>query len=230
MCRLPTPWRCTRRCCGERHVCDDRPVSRTPAATTLVLLDTNAYLRLAKRVRPLLGKPFGQKRYVLTVLEDVESEVHRSARLRFRYPWFDGDASLSEERLAQRLRLSREQREQLDASASFLHDWVLQDVRRFTTGGRSPPGRADCRVLACGQVCPAVVVTDDLGMHDLATEFHIAVWHGFELLAKLRTAKVATDDLVREIYAALEANGDLTASWQEARHTVLAKVFGLAPR
>lgn len=196
----------------------------------LVLLDTNAYLRLAKRVRPLLGKPFGQKRYVLAVLEDVETEVHRSPRLRFNYPWFDGDAALSKERLAQRLRLSRDQREQLDAAASFLHDWVLQDVRRFTTGGRSPPGPTDCRVLACGQVCPAIVVTDDLGMHELAAEFDIAVWHGFELLAKLRTAKVVTDDLVREIYAALEANGDLTASWREARHTALIKVFGPASR
>ena len=205
-------------------------MSTAATTTTLVLLDTNAYLRLAKRVRPLLGKPFGQRRYVLTVLEDVETEVHRSPRLRFRYPWFDGEASLSEERLAQRLRLSREQREQLDTAANFLHDWVLQDVRRFTTGGRSPPGRTDCRVLACGQVCPAVVVTDDLGMHDLANEFHVDVWHGFELLAKLRTAKVVTDDLVREIYAALEANGDLTASWREARHTVLVKVFGSAPR
>jgi hypothetical protein len=55
-------------------------VATSPAAaTTLVLLDTNAYLRLAKRVRPLLGVPFGQKQYVVTVLEDVENEVHRSA-------------------------------------------------------------------------------------------------------------------------------------------------------
>lgn len=167
-------------------------MSTAATTTTRVLLDTNAYLRLVKRVRPLLGKPFGQKLYVLTVLEDVEAEVQRSPRLRLRYPWFDGDASLSEERLAQRLRLSRDQRERLDASANFLHDGVLQDVRRFTTGGRSPPGPTDCRIRACGQVCPAVVVTDDLGMHDLATDFHLAVWHGFELLAKLRTAKVAT--------------------------------------
>lgn len=47
---------------------------------TLVLLDTNAYLRLAKRVRPLLGKKFGQKDYVLTILRDVEDEVQRSPR------------------------------------------------------------------------------------------------------------------------------------------------------
>ena len=81
-----------------------------------------------------------------------------------------------------------------------------------------------------GQVRPAIVVTDDLGMHELAREFNIGVWHGFDLLAKLRTAKAVSDDLVREIYSALETNGDLTASWRGARHTVLAKVFGPAPR
>ena len=199
-------------------------------AKTLVLLDTNAYLRLAKRVRPLLGVPFGQKRYVLHVLEDVETEVNRNPRLRFHYPWFEGDPAVAAERQSHRLRLSREERDQLDAAARFLHDWVLQDVRRFATGGRSPPGPTDCRVLAFGQVRPAIVVTDDLGMHELAREFNIGVWHGFDLLAKLRTAKAVSDELVREIYAALEANGDLTASWREARHTVLAKVFGAVPR
>ena len=63
----------------------------TAPAATLVLLDTNAYLRLAKRVRPMLGVEFGQKRYVLTILEDVEAEVRHSGRLRFHYPWFDAD-------------------------------------------------------------------------------------------------------------------------------------------
>ncbi len=93
-------------------------------------------------------------------------------------------------------------------------------------GGGSPPGATDCLVLAFGQVRPAIVVTDDLGMHALAHEFRITVWHGFELLAKLRSAKKVSDDLVGEIYAALEANGDLTVTWRDARHTVLGKVFG----
>jgi hypothetical protein len=206
-------------------------VATSPAAaTTLVLLDTNAYLRLAKRVQPLLGVAFGQKQYVLTVLEDVENEVHRNPRLRIHYPWFDADESLASERLARRLRLTRDEKPELEAAARFLHDWVLQDVRRFTAGGRSPPSLTDCRALALGQLRPAIVVTDDLGMHELAQEFGIGVWHGFELLAKMRTAKGVSDDLVREIYAALEANGDLTATWRAAKHTVLAKVFGRGPR
>ena len=197
-------------------------------AKTLVLLDTNAYLRLANRVIPLLGIPFGQKHYVIYVLNDVAAEVTRSPKLRFRYPWFDGNLAVATERRSNQVRLSSEESAQLSAATQFLQDWVLQDVRRFTIGGRSPPGLIDCRVLAFGQVRQAVVVTDDLGMHDLANEFGIAVWHGYELLAKLRTAKVVTDDLVREIYAALEINGDLTASWRAARHTTLAKVFGVA--
>jgi hypothetical protein len=193
---------------------------------TLVLLDTNAYLRLARRVRPLLGIPFGQKRYVLPVLRDVEDEVGRNPRLRYHYPWFETDALAVAERRSHQVRLSREERDRVDAAAHFLSDWVLQDARRFTSGGRSPPGAIDCRVLAFGQVRPAVVVTDDLGMHELAREFKIAAWHAFDLLAKLRTAKAVTDELIREIYAALQANGDLTASWREARHTVFPKIFG----
>ncbi len=92
------------------------------AAATLVLLDTNAYLRLAKRIRPLLGMPFGQKGYVLTVLAEVEDEVRASGRLRFRFPWFDTDPALVQERMAARMRLSADEREQLDGAARFLHD------------------------------------------------------------------------------------------------------------
>lgn len=48
---------------------------------TLVLLDTNAYLRLAKRIRPMLGISFGQKGYVLTILKQVEEEASLGKQL-----------------------------------------------------------------------------------------------------------------------------------------------------
>lgn len=192
---------------------------------TLVLLDTNAYLRLAKRVRPAVGVTFGQKGYVLTILKAVEDEVHKSPRLRAKYPWFDDD-EFAKERLAKQVRLSVQEKLSLQAAQSVLHGWVLQDIERFVSGGRSPPGATDCWLLAYGQVKPAIVVTDDLGMHTLAKDFNIAIWHGYELLDKLRSAKVVDANLVREIYAALEANGDLTRSWQEAKHTVFLKIFG----
>lgn len=195
---------------------------------TLVLLDTNAYLRLAKRVRPMLGIAFGNKEYVLTVLKEVETEVHRNPTLRAKYPWFDGE-ELRAERLAARIVLSKDEKERLDAAISLLQGWVLANVDSYMTKGRSPPAETDCRVLAFGQIRSAIVVTDDLGMHQLANDFDIPIWHGWELLSKMRSAKIVDSNLIRDIYAALEANRDLTKTWLEAKHSTFIKVFGPAP-
>lgn len=200
--------------------------------TTLVLLDTNAYLRLAKRVRPLLGKKFGQKDYVLTVLKDVQNEVLRQPRLQFLFPWFDADELLAQERLSNTIKLSKDEKATLDAAASALHGIVQMDPVRFMKHRRSPPSYTDCRVLAFGQIRPAVVVTDDLAMHELAELTEIGgLWHGHELLKKMLTAKLIDNDLVREIYTALESNSldgssDLPASWQKVKYTAFLKVFG----
>lgn len=193
---------------------------------TLVLLDTNAYLRLAKRIRPLLGKKFGQKDYVLTILRDVEDEVQRSPRLRHDYPWFDA-ATLATERLAHTPRLSVQEKATLAAAASVLHGLVQMEPARFMTKGRSPPSPTDCRVLAFGQIRPAIVVTDDLGMHELASMVGIDdIWHGPELMKKMLSAKFIGNELVRGIYAALEVNNDLTATWVQAKHSTFIKIFG----
>jgi len=195
---------------------------------TLVLLDTNAYLRLAKRVRPAVGIKFGQKGYVLTVHKSVEDEVHRSPRLRQTYPWFDLE-EFAAERLAKQIRLTDDDKAQIEAAQSILRGWVLADPESYMTGGRSPPGATDCWLLALGQVKDAIVVTDDLGMHALAEAFGITVWHGFELLDKLRSAKVVDTPLIKEIYDALEANGDLPRTWREVKHTTFIRIFGPKP-
>jgi hypothetical protein len=195
---------------------------------TLVLLDTNAYLRLAKRIRPMLGVTFGQKGYVLAILKQVEDEVHGSSRLRFLYPWFDAP-ELSNERLAARVRLSKDERQQLEAATSVLRAHVLGNATAYTSQGRSPPSPTDCFILAFGQIRPAIVATDDLGMHLLAKDFSIPVWHGHELLKKMLSAKLIGNALVRDIYEAVENNSDLPGSWRAVKHTAFKKVFGPAP-
>ena len=193
--------------------------------STLVLLDTNAYLRLAKRVRPFVGRQFGQKPYVITILKAVEDEVHAGARLKFQYPWFDNDEFASE-RLAKVMRLSAPDRKNMAIAQGVLHGMAQADLAKYTTEGRSPPGMTDCWVLAFGHVKQAIVVTDDLGMHALANDFGITVWHVCELLDKLRSAKVVSRELIIEIYEALEVNRDLTNTWLEAKHTTFARIFG----
>jgi hypothetical protein len=92
-----------------------------------VLLDTNAYLRLAKRVRPMLGVSFGAKEYSLTILTDVETEVHRNPSLKFKFPWFD-DQVLVNERLATIFPSSnaswREAKEGTLRCSHFGHDYM----------------------------------------------------------------------------------------------------------
>jgi len=194
---------------------------------TLALLDTNTYLRLAKRIRPLLGVEFGQKPYVLTVLKDVEDEVRRSRTLQFKFPWFDNE-DFGAERDAAQIRLKADEKQLLENIRSVMRGHVLGEIDRYTKDGRQPPSDTDCRVLAFGQVREAIVVTDDLGMHLLAEDFEIPVWHGWQLLAKMKTAKVVDNDLVRAIYEALEANGDLTKTWMDAKHMEFARIFGSA--
>lgn len=191
---------------------------------TLVLLDTCTYLRLAKRIRPLLGEEFGQKRYVLTVLKDVEAEVRRKKELQFKFPWFDAE-EFGDERDAKQVRLSAAETAQLKIFASVLRGHVLSQVDRFTRDGRQPPSDTDCRVLAFAQIREAIVATDDIGMHTLARDFELDMMHGWDLLAKMRAAKKIDNDLIRDIYEALERNSDLPASWVQAKKSHFARVF-----
>jgi len=193
--------------------------------TTEVLLDTNTYLRLAKRIRPVVGRQFGQVPYVVVILKAVEDEVHRSPRLKFHNPWFD-EPEFAQERLAKQKRLSADDKSAMTLVQDVLLGMVQMEVDKYTSHGRHPPGATDCWLLAYAQVKNAVVVTDDLGMHTLASEAGLKVWHGFELLAKLKTARVVDNELIREIYDALERNGDMTETWRQAKHREFARIFG----
>lgn len=193
--------------------------------TTEVLLDTNTYLRLAKRIRPAVGRQFGQVPYVVVILKAVEDEVHRSPRLKFHNPWFD-EPEFAQERLAKQKRLSADDKSAMALVQDVLLGMVQMEVDKYTSHGRHPPGATDCWLLAYAQVKNAVVVTDDLGMHTLASEAGLKAWHGFELLAKLKTAKVVDNELIREIYDALERNGDMTETWRQVKHREFARIFG----
>lgn len=72
------------------------------------------------------------------------------------------------------------------------------------------------------------MVTDDLGMHQLARDFDIPILHGHELLKKMHSAKLINNDLIREIYEALELNEDLPRTWREVKHVTFKKIFGPA--
>ena len=51
-----------------------------------LLLDSNAYLRLAQSIHPLLFVEFGEDRTCLYLTEDFEREFARSRRLGTKFP------------------------------------------------------------------------------------------------------------------------------------------------
>lgn len=43
-----------------------------------ILLDSNAYFRLAQSIRPLLNAPFGKDNYCLYVLKELQDEYEKN--------------------------------------------------------------------------------------------------------------------------------------------------------
>ena len=54
---------------------------------TKLLLDTNAYLRLAYTIHPLLFASFGDENYTLYVIEDFQVEFNRQPRVKKKFAW-----------------------------------------------------------------------------------------------------------------------------------------------
>ncbi|MDH5546813.1 MAG: hypothetical protein OEZ43_14570 [Gammaproteobacteria bacterium] len=171
----------------------------------------------------MLGVKFGQKEYVLTILKITEDEVYRSPRLKHNYPWFSNPEHV-EERLSKQVKLKKDEKAIIEIAKGVFRQHVVENAANYKT----PPSPVDCYILAFGQVRPAIVVTDDLSMHQLAKEFGLdkQVWHGHELLHKMLSGKYIDKQLVSDIYDALENNGDLPKSWRNVKHTAFKKIFG----
>ena len=56
-----------------------------------ISIDTNAYLRLAQTIRPLLGKSFGKEKFTLYIHKRFEEEINKSQRLKSKFYWVNND-------------------------------------------------------------------------------------------------------------------------------------------
>ncbi|MBW1892827.1 MAG: DNA-binding protein [Deltaproteobacteria bacterium] len=137
-----------------------------------ILLDTNAYLRLAYNIHPLLFVSFGGKKYTLYVIDGFQKEFERNRRLKNKFYWVN-DPEYRENRL-KKIKLSRNDTKMIDTSYSYI--WQHNIAMSF---GASRP---DVRALAFGYVLNIPVVTDDRGMIELAESIGIEVWRILKLM------------------------------------------------
>jgi len=164
-----------------------------------ILLDTNAYLRLAQSIHPLLFEPFGEENYTLYVIDDFQKEFKRSQRLKEKFYWVNESEYV--ENRKKKIEVSKQNKINIDVAYSIIWE------QNITMGlGAS---RIDVRALAFGNVLNTPVVTDDSNMISLAEEFDITVWGILDLMRLMYDSEYRSINELKTIVDYLEYNKDL---------------------
>jgi hypothetical protein len=128
-----------------------------------ILLDSNAYLRLANSFHPLLHESFGQQSYVLYVIPEFQKEFDKSPRLKNKFGWVNQPEYV--ENRKRRIRITRSEKEQVRLTYSYIWEHNISQ--------RLGASRVDVRALAYGAVLGVSVITDDSDMNELGKVFGI---------------------------------------------------------
>jgi hypothetical protein len=87
-----------------------------------ILLDTSSYLRLAKSIHPLLGRPFGKEKYALYLHKEIQYELNRSSRLKSKFSWIEQDEYKEERKKI----ISVSKKEAADIDLTYDYIWEYQ--------------------------------------------------------------------------------------------------------
>lgn len=143
-----------------------------------ILVDTNAYLRLAKTIRPLLFTPFGTAEYCLYVIPELNKELC-GRRLMSIFPWVD-EAEYAENR-KHFPTVGRKERKSISHNFDFIWEHVQSDF--------PGPSKVDTLYIAYALDMSVPVVTDDQDMKELAALFDTRVLSTLEVLRMMLDAR-----------------------------------------
>lgn len=118
-----------------------------------ILVDANAYLRLAKTIRPLLFEPFGNNAYCLYILPELNKELE-GRKLQSKFSWVD-DEEFSENR-KHFPNSGRKQKNSVKQTFGYVWDHVQTAL--------PGPSRVDAWYIAYAIELDVPVVTDDQDM------------------------------------------------------------------
>jgi hypothetical protein len=139
-----------------------------------ILLDSNAYFRLADNLYPLLSEPFGKSiKYELKILGGTLREYNFQARLQSKFTWVDSDRH-REDRKRNKLRVKKEVQLTIKDSKEFI---LSESASR---GFTCSPFDIEC--LATALELSILLVTDDEDLYNLSQEYEIQCISTLELL------------------------------------------------
>ena len=180
-----------------------------------LLLDTNAYLRLARSVHPLLFSEFGDDRTCLYLIDEFEREIARSRRLRSKFPWVDEPEYRDNRQI--RLQIGRKQKRAIRTAIDFIGDQADADALGVSA--------VDISALGHAYVLDIGVVTDDTDMRALGSTFGIETIGTLSLLRLMLAAGRIDLAKVRQIAAYWRHERDLPAKFTRDYR----KLFGEPP-
>lgn len=182
-----------------------------------VLLDSNAYFRLACSIRPLLKGSFGDAPpYTMFVLAALDEEYRKSVRLQSKFQWVV-ETEYRNDRAAKLYELNRKRREEADRALRFLAD--------FADDHKLNVSLIDLKALAVGFVDSVPVVTDDGNMTKVAAAHDIECWNTIKLLKVMCSSGRIDDEKVTEILEYLKSENDLPMPLERLRK-VFKEYFG----
>jgi predicted nuclease of predicted toxin-antitoxin system len=137
-----------------------------------ILLDSNAYFRLAQTIHPLLNVAFGTERNCLYAIRELQQEFGCSSRLKSKFHWVNEPEYAGNRRRS--ITIPKKAARKIAVTLS-----VLEGHARREGLGTS---RVDVRALATASALEIPIVTDDGDMRTLAEAFGTEVMKTLELL------------------------------------------------
>ena len=135
-------------------------------AQNKILIDSSAYLQLARQHHPLLGVEFGKENNCLYIIDDLKRELNATSRLQLPFAWLN-EHEYRHNRV-KTVQVSREDYQQVSTS--------LEAIRERARTERLPIVAVDAEILAHGQVLGLPVVSGDPNVRALAENLKIVVW------------------------------------------------------
>ncbi|EGR1020494.1 PIN domain-containing protein [Vibrio cholerae] len=179
-----------------------------------ILVDTNAYLRLAKTIRPLLFVSFGDEQFCLYILPELNQEL-AGRKLQSKFPWTEDYEFLENRKHFPSI--SRKQKQSIKDTFEYVWDYVQTDL--------SGPSRVDAWYIAYALELGVPVVTDDQDMSELARVFDAQVMSTLELLKIMLDCGHADMKTIDALCSYWQHISDMPAKF----HSDYPRLFGKSP-
>ena len=180
-----------------------------------ILLDTNAYLRLAQTIRSLLGKSFGKENFTLYIHKRFDEEISKSQRLKSKFYWVN-DKEYIENR-KKRLSLSNKEKEEIETTFDFI--WEFQ--KELSLG----LSRVDIYCVATALTLEIPLVTDDQNMIKVCNEYDIKVLTTLELMKLMQDNNHITVELIKQMTEYWKYENDLPTNLTKFKKDI-KRLFG----